>query len=213
VRDGAFRRDRAPFRIEISNTGWNWPNGDPAGTTHELVDRGLFGRTLRARLRSRISRQILFASLVEQTPDESNRVTLSPHPDRLGIPRPQIAYDLSGHTRAGFAAARRVVQRVFEHLGATDCTTDVPADDEQRFVYAGHAYKLYGAGHAMGTFRMGHDRAASVVTANLRTHDHPNLFLLGSGVFPAVGTANPTLTIAALALRAAETIALELRGR
>lgn len=32
--------------------------------------------------------------------------------------------------------------------------------------------------------------------------DHPNLFLLGSGVFPSVGTADPTLTIAALAPRA-----------
>jgi choline dehydrogenase-like flavoprotein len=41
---------------------------------------------------------------------------------------------------------------------------------------------------------------------NLESHDHPNLFLLGSGTFPTVGTANPTLTIATLVLRAAETI-------
>jgi len=40
----------------------------------------------------------------------------------------------------------------------------------------------------------------------LRSHDHSNLFMLGSGVFPTVGTANPTLTIAALALRAVEAI-------
>jgi choline dehydrogenase-like flavoprotein len=53
---------------------------------------------------------------------------------------------------------------------------------------------------------MGADPRTSVVDANLRSHDHPNLFLLGSGVFPSTGTANPTLTIAALALRAVEPI-------
>jgi glucose dehydrogenase len=58
----------------------------------------------------------------------------------------------------------------------------------------------------MGTYRMGTDPATSVVDAEQRSHDHPNLFLLGSGVFPTVGTANPTLTIAALALWAADTI-------
>ncbi len=42
----------------------------------------------------------------------------------------------------------------------------------------------------------------SVVDASLRSHDHSNLFILGSSVFPTSATANPTLTIAALALRA-----------
>jgi glucose dehydrogenase len=49
-----------------------------------------------------------------------------------------------------------------------------------------------------------------VVDPSLRAHDHENLYLLGSGVFPTGGAANPTLTIAALALRAAEAIATAL---
>jgi choline dehydrogenase-like flavoprotein len=49
-----------------------------------------------------------------------------------------------------------------------------------------------------------------VVDGDQRAHDHPNLFLLGSGTFPTVGTANPTLTIVALALRSAETIRRDL---
>ena len=49
---------------------------------------------------------------------------------------------------------------------------------------------------------MGNDSKTSVVDANLRSHDHPNLFILGSAVFPTSATANPTLTIAALSLRA-----------
>ena len=58
------------------------------------------------------------------------------------------------------------------------------------------------SGHVMGTYRMGTDPKQSVVNPDQRAHDHPNLFLLGSGVFPTGAASNPTLTIAALALRA-----------
>jgi choline dehydrogenase-like flavoprotein len=53
---------------------------------------------------------------------------------------------------------------------------------------------------------MGTDPKQSVVNTDQRAHDHPNLFLLGSGVFPTGAASNPTLTIAALALRAAGAI-------
>lgn len=59
----------------------------------------------------------------------------------------------------------------------------------------------------MGTYRMSTDPKTSVVDPFGRTHDHPNLFLVGSGVFPSGSTANPTLTLAALALRTAAEIA------
>jgi choline dehydrogenase-like flavoprotein len=67
-----------------------------------------------------------------------------------------------------------------------------------------------GSGHIMGTTRMGRSPEDSVVDARCRTHDHPNLYVLGSSVFPTSSTANPTSTIAALALRAAETIKKQL---
>ena len=64
------------------------------------------------------------------------------------------------------------------------------------------AKDMVSASHVMGTYRMGTDPKQSVVTVDQRAHDHPNLFLLGSGVFPTGAASNPTLTIAALALRA-----------
>jgi choline dehydrogenase-like flavoprotein len=67
-----------------------------------------------------------------------------------------------------------------------------------------------GAGHVMGTHRMGTDPKASVTDGTQRTHDHPNLFLLGSGNWPSYATGNPTLTISALALWAADTIKKQL---
>ena len=57
---------------------------------------------------------------------------------------------------------------------------------------------------------MGNEAKDSVVDKYLRSHDHNNLFLLGSGVFPTTGTANPTLTITALTLWAAQTINQDL---
>jgi choline dehydrogenase-like flavoprotein len=62
-------------------------------------------------------------------------------------------------------------------------------------------------GHHLGTVRMGDDPEASVVDRNLRAHDVPNLYLLTTGVWVTGGCANPTLTLAAFALRLAEHIA------
>ena len=51
----------------------------------------------------------------------------------------------------------------------------------------------------------------SVVDPNLRAHDVPNLYLVGSGCFVTASASPPTLTIAALAIRASEHIAAGLR--
>jgi choline dehydrogenase-like flavoprotein len=51
---------------------------------------------------------------------------------------------------------------------------------------------------------MGAQPATSVVDKNLNSHDHPNLYIVGSAVFPTTGVNPPTLTIAALSLRLAE---------
>jgi choline dehydrogenase-like flavoprotein len=67
-------------------------------------------------------------------------------------------------------------------------------------------------GHFAGTHVMGDDPATSVVDTDQRSWQHRNLFVIGSGSFPTMGTSNPTLTLAALALRTAERLQTELRG-
>jgi choline dehydrogenase-like flavoprotein len=57
---------------------------------------------------------------------------------------------------------------------------------------------------------MGTNATNSVVNSEQRSWDHPNLFLVGSGVFPTVATGNPTLTLAALALWASQTLLADL---
>ena len=50
---------------------------------------------------------------------------------------------------------------------------------------------IVSSGHVMGTYRMGTDPKRSVVTPDQRAHDHANLFLLGSGVFPTSAASIP----------------------
>ena len=59
----------------------------------------------------------------------------------------------------------------------------------------------------MGSTRMGTDPKRSVTDAHGRVHGVENLYVAGSSLFPAVGAANPTLTIVALALRLADHLA------
>jgi choline dehydrogenase-like flavoprotein len=197
LRDGTFRRERGAFRIEIGNDGWSWPTGAPISTASELAMTGLRGKALDDALRDRCSRHIRLASLVEQPPDPENRVTLDPaERDVYGVPLPRIAYRIDAYTKAGFAASVAAHGEIFARLNATQVQ---------------HSPQAQGAGHIIGTARMGDDPGSSVVDRDLRSHEHPNLFVVGSAVFPTSATANPTLTIAALSLRAAGTIAGALK--
>ena len=65
--------------------------------------------------------------------------------------------------------------------------------------------------HLNGTARMGSDPANSVVDADCRSWDIPNLWICDGSVFPTVGGANPSLTIQAIACRTADRIAAMAR--
>ena len=71
-----------------------------------LGDDALFGKQLRDRLNEKFTRQFRCGFLIEQAPDLDNRVMLSSdYKDGLGLPRPQISYNLSDYTRREFIAA------------------------------------------------------------------------------------------------------------
>jgi choline dehydrogenase-like flavoprotein len=184
------RAENSALRFEIGNDGWSWPKGAPESTARELAMSGLRGKTLDAALRDQTSRHIRVAALTEQLPLASNRVTLdSTQVEKTGLPRPAIFYQLDPYIERALANARRRHEDLFARVGV------------EAFW---HKDAAQAAGHIMGTARMGDDPATSVVDRNLRAHGHSNLFLVGASVFPTGGTANPTLTIAALALRAAD---------
>jgi choline dehydrogenase-like flavoprotein len=217
LRDGAFRKFRSAFRMEIGNEGWNFAIGDPYTTCNDFVlgqnasglnpgNQRLGGLALAEKLNALYTTQFRIACLFDQGPQAENRVTLDPtYVDGLGLPRPKVEYGLDTYTLDGFVAAREVCSTIYKQMGATEFTTQ-PTGGAGDFNYKGVNFHMYGAGHVMGTHRMGSDPKTSVVDQNQHSHDCPNLWITGSGSFPTVGTANPTLTIMALALKTAQSI-------
>ncbi len=213
-RGGAFRARHGAFRVDIGNDGWRAPAGAPDSTVADAVlNRGLYGEDLVDHLRSVLSRQVRFSLNVEQLPSPDNRVTIDPrYLDALGNPRPVIHYDIDEYTRGGMAAAKKFYQDVFARAGIEDASDSGQVTWFPSVSYRGEDYRYHGMGHFAGTHVMGDDPATSVVDTDQRSWQHRNLFVIGSGSFPTMGTSNPTLTLAALALRTAERLQTELRG-
>lgn len=213
VRGGAFRRRRAPFRIEIDNWGWNWATGAPQRDVEELVfDDGRFGRELRSALFDRVQRQVRLGFLLEVPPQADNRITIDRgHLDALGNPRPVIAYEIPDYTKAGMAEAKATSNTIFGQLGIADRTVYAP-DDRGHVSFEGRDYTYQGAGHYVGGHVMGSTPRDSVVDPDQRLWGSDNLWLVGAGNMVTEGTSNPTLTLAALTLRAADRIH-EVMGR
>jgi choline dehydrogenase-like flavoprotein len=207
VRGGAFRRQRAPFRIEIDNWGWNWATGAPQSTVQDLLfGEGLFGADLRGELFRQSQRQVRLGFLMEVPPTAANRITINPaYRDQIDNFRPVISYEIPEYTKAGMAEAKRTSDLIYAKLKVTDYTKYNPGD-RGYVTYDGKGYTYQGAGHYIGGHIMGSSRANSVVNADQRMWDHENLWLIGCGNMVTEGTSNPTLTMAALTLMAADRI-------
>lgn len=229
LRDGEFRKYRSSFRMEIGNEGWNFSKGDPYTTTMDFIQGtnnsnvnpppGGSGQSVRLgglklveQLNNIFTRQFRIGCMFDQSPLQENRVMLDlddngqpNNVDGLGLPRPKVEYGLDPYTMEGFRMAAYVCTKVYERMGATEFTVNSVGGTGD-FTYKGVNYHYYGAGHVVGTHRMGPDASTSVVDASQRSHDVPNLWIVGSGSFPTVCTANPTLTLLGLAFKSAKSI-------
>jgi choline dehydrogenase-like flavoprotein len=210
-RDAKFRREHAAFIVPLDNWGWSWPKFSPGSDLDDAVGtKNLFGSELRNYLEEILTRQVFLHFECEQLPEPSNRVTIDDkYRDKLGNHRPVIHYDISNYLRKAFARCKKISDELFQHAGVKDRTSYDPKDS-CFFTYDGQGYFFRGAGHLVGTHRMGASHEDSVVDRSQRTWDHPNLFLVGCGNMPTLGTSNPTLTMAALAFWAAENILKDL---
>jgi len=157
-----------------------------------------WGDDLLSDLRTAYGHSIAMGGLVGQPPRAENRVTLDPSTtDDHGNPVPDVQWSIGDRTRRTIERANAIQHAVLDELGVDRDWTVGPEA-------TGPAY------HHMGTTRMGTDPTESVVSPRLRTHDVENCWIASSSVFPTSGAMNPTVTIAALALRLAETLAEEL---
>ena len=67
-----------------------------------------------------------------------------------------------------------------------------------------HTFGRRTTSHQCGTARLGDNPASSVVTPDLRSHQVGNLWVTDASVLPTSAAVNPALTVAALALKAAQ---------
>ena len=119
-----------------------------------------------------------------------------PHPDnRVAIDGPDIVLHWQ---RTNMTAHRRLVAKardVFRAAGYPFVLT--------------RAFDRRTPSHQCGTVRMGTDPATSALDVFCRTHDHANLFVVDAAFLPTSAAVNPSLTIAAQALRVADHILQE----
>lgn len=195
-RDGAFRAETAAWKASLGNDG-HGRFASPEARVFEWMKAGAIGADLRKKIMDDGPRMFRMSWATEQLPDAANRMELSTNPahvDAFQLPRASLQYDIGDYTRASFSTIRSAVVQMFAKAGIRNVQMD--ADPT---TYGG-------SGHILGTCRMGTDASKAVVDSFGRSFDHPSLFVVGSALFPTVGTANPTLTVAAVALRTAEHI-------
>jgi choline dehydrogenase-like flavoprotein len=193
-RDGPFRKTRSGFRMTIGNDGWGRA-GSPSTVIGNLLKAGTYGSALPPAISDQIPKMLRLSFSTEMLADPANRIELSSNKDALGIPRPLFTFDIGEYVRAALREGFETSKELFALMGAT-------VTGEQTMPEG----KWNTAAHIMGTCIMGDDPKTSVVNPWGRTHDIPNLWIVGSSVFSTSATANPTLTLAALSLRTAAAI-------
>ena len=161
--------------------GVSWP-GEPR-----------WGREWKKRAKVYFNNRAGAGAITTQLPVSTNRVDLDPvEKDAWGLPVPRLTFTqhpLDVKLGQWFAARAR---ELLQAAGAAKVSESFGGEQVQQ--------------HLLGTCRMGNDPRTSVIDVDHRAHDVPNLFIVDGSSFVTSGPA-PTLTIQALAFRAADRIA------
>lgn len=154
-----------------------------------------FGASLKTALRARFGSALSVGAVGQLIPDEQARVGLDPGlRDAHGLPAARIESVLTAESRALLREMAGAVRTLLAEAGAEPVEETGSRD-------------AFAAPHVLGTARMGGDAGRSVVGPDARAHDHPNLWIADASIFPTSGGGeSPSLTIMALAIRAADAI-------
>ena len=125
-------------------------------------------------------------ALCEYLPLPETRVTLAGEKAEHGLPVARFSYSQCDNDRALLKAAQTVMEDILHAAGADEVIT----------------IKRYA--HLVGGARMAADERRGVVGRDCRSFAVPNLYITDGSVLPTQGSANPALTIMAVAARAAD---------
>ena len=155
---------------------------------------------LKERLRDPGRWEMQLIGFGEMLPRADNRVTLhETRRDSWGIPLVHIDVTHGDNERRLAERANRDAAAMLRAAGFENVTSLGEVRPP------GHSV------HEMGTCRMGHDPSTSVLNRHNQAHDVPNLFVTDGGCFLSNADKNPTLSILAIAWRASDYLAEELR--
>ncbi len=178
-------------KASSGRSGGGWP-GEPT-----------WGREWKRRARAYACNRAATNSHQSMLPVVSNRVDLDPEAkDAWGLPVPRITstdHPLDVKLKQFFADRARDLLEAAGPEQISDPQVARPAGG--------------GGEHLLGTCRMGNDPGTSVINADHRAHDVPNLFLVDGSSFVTSGRGQPTMTIQALAFRASDRIVHLARTR
>lgn len=143
-------------------------------------------------------------TIAEDQPQWENRIRLEPgRTDRLGMPVAVVTHRHSPRDYAAGAVLGGHARAILRRAGA----------------WAMYRHRVATFSHGVGTVRMGTDPRRSALDADCRFRGLDNLYVVDGSVMPTSAAVNPSLTIAANALRAARRLlaraehAPELRHR
>ncbi|MFN2176597.1 MAG: GMC oxidoreductase [Anaerolineales bacterium] len=159
-------------------------------------------RILRQQLKQKSSPNysIALRLMGETVPNPDSRITLSNRRDFLGMPRLQLDWRLTEQDRLSFFKYQKLLIAELRSLGFNIMEPKLELDS------SGWPYAIIPGKHHNGTTRMHVDPKQGVVDPDCKVHDISNLYIGGSSVFPTSGSANPTFTITAMAIRLADHI-------
>ncbi|HKG94157.1 MAG TPA: GMC family oxidoreductase [Gemmatimonadaceae bacterium] len=169
------------------------------GLARSAVESALRSAAARRTLSAMLELSVPYISglliLAEDQPRPENRVTIDrTAPDRYGMPRLTVHHRYTERDIAAARALTRVAKRVLRRAGALVLYT--------------HAIETFS--HALGTVRMGVDPHTSALDGWSRFRGVENLCVTDGSCMPTSAGVNPSLTIAANALRAGECLALRM---
>jgi len=155
-------------------------------------DAPRWGAGYKKALREEANHKMTITCFVTQMPLETNRVDLDPDvKDEWGLPAMRITSTSHPDDIKNMEFFRQKSIEVLQAAGATKVWAN-PVNDSR------------GGAHNRGSCRMGNDPKTSVVDKFHRAHDVPNLFVVDGSNLVTGGRNHPTMTIQALAFRAAE---------
>ncbi len=190
---------RSPGRIARQIIRGGLPTGSWQHLRNVAGDLPAAARAVYGEILQRPDSLAIYAQ-AEQAPNRASRVTLGEQRDRNGSPKVRLDWRLSDLDKSSLRRTQEVLGANFASAGLGGVVPGewlVAADDSW-------SPSLTGGHHQLGTARMHADPRRGVVDAAGKVHSLANLFVADGSVFPTVGSANPLLTIVALALRCAD---------